>query len=109
MYLAISGATAKELVQAIAEDNTFSSLKAANNLRGTRKLRDTSSVELKQANNVLGRFAFRQVHKRFGGAMFKKVLPFGVGAYLGAKANRKIAEHMIDNVHVFIREAHKIL
>ncbi|MBC6795454.1 hypothetical protein ACN4DW_01370 [Corynebacterium macclintockiae] len=109
VYLAISGATAKEPVQAIAEDNTFGSLKAANNLRGTRKLRDTSSVELKQANNVLGRFAFRQVRKRFGGAMFKKVLPFGVGAYLGAKANRKIAEHMIDNVHVFIREADKIL
>lgn len=108
VYLAISGATAKELVQALAEDRTFGSLKAANNLRGARKLRNSSSVELKQANNVLGRFAFRQVRKRFGGAMFKKVLPFGVGAYLGAKANRKIAEQMIDNVHVFIREAGEI-
>ena len=108
VYLAISGATAKELVQALAEDSTFGSLKAANDLRGSRKLRNPSSVELKQANNVLGRFAFRQVRKRFGGAMFKKVLPFGVGAYLGAKANRTIAEQMIDNVHVFIREADEL-
>ncbi|SCX19144.1 hypothetical protein CJBVI_1373 [Corynebacterium jeikeium] len=108
VYLAISGATAKELVQALAEDRTFSSLQAANRLRGTRKLRKTSSVELKQANNILGRFAFRQIRKSFGGAMFKKVLPFGVGAYLGAKANRKIAERMVDNVHVFIREAEEI-
>lgn len=89
---AVSGASGNELVQALTQDGALGSVKS---LRG---LKNASGKELVTINSTLGRLAFRQMRKRFGGAMLQKVLPFGLGAVLGARANRKIADAMIEQV-----------
>ncbi|QNH96303.1 hypothetical protein [Corynebacterium anserum] len=94
----ISGASSNELVNALTQDGALTSAKS---LRG---LRNASGKELVTINSTLGRIAFKQMRKRFGGALLKKLLPFGVGAVLGARANKKIAEHMTEQVHRVIAE-----
>lgn len=99
VYLAISGATGKDLVAALTADSTLGSAKS---LRNIARLARSNKSELLKINSVLGRAALRQLRKRFGGAMVQKIMPFGIGAVLGAKANRKIAQDMVRQVHVFV-------
>ncbi|HIW95157.1 MAG TPA: EcsC family protein [Candidatus Corynebacterium gallistercoris] len=97
VLMAVSGATGKELIDALVEENAITSVKT---LRGLTKM---SGKDMVRINNVLGRYAFRQVRRRFGSSMFKKLLPFGVGAALGAKANRKIAGQMVEQMHSYLK------
>ena len=89
----VSGASGNELVQALTQDGALGSIKS---LRG---LKNASGRDLKVVNSSLGRIAFKQMRRRFGGAMVAKILQFGLGAVLGAKANRKIADAMIQQVN----------
>ena len=95
---AVSGASGNELVQALTEDGALTSIKS---LRG---LKNASGKDLLAVNSMLGRIAFKQMRKRFGGALVRKILPFGVGAVLGARANRKIADGMISQVRRLMSE-----
>lgn len=94
----VSGASSNDLVDALTQDGALTSVKS---LRG---LRNASGKEMVAINSTLGRIAFKQMRKKFGGALLKKLLPFGVGAVLGARANKKIAEHMTQQVRRVITE-----
>lgn len=98
VLIAVSGATGKDLISALTEENALAGVKS---LRGLTKVKGKDMV---QVNSILGRFAFKQVRRRFGRSMFGKLLPFGVGAVLGGKANRTIADGMIKQVHAFVDE-----
>lgn len=95
---AVSGTSGNELVQALTEDGALTSIKS---LRG---LKNASGKDLLAVNSMLGRIAFKQMRKRFGGALVRKILLFGVGAVLGARANRKIADGMISQVRRLMSE-----
>ena len=97
VLLTVAGAGEKDVIAALSQDSALTSVKS---LRG---LRSASATQLMKANSVLGRIAFRQIRKRFTGAMFRKVLPLGVGVVLGAGANRKIAKEMIEHVHSYLQ------
>lgn len=98
ILVTVSGASGNELIQALTQDGALTSVKS---LRG---LKNASGKELIAINSTLGRMAFKQMRKRFSGALMKKILPFGLGAVLGARANRKIADHMIEQVHGVIAD-----
>lgn len=95
---AVSGASSNDLVKALTEEGTLTSVRS---LRGLTK---ASGKELVTINSTLGRIAFRQMRRKFRGALLKKLLPFGLGAFLGARANRKIADNMITQVHRVVGE-----
>lgn len=64
-------------------------------VRGLRKLGSSGDAEKRSINSRLGRIAFRQLRRRMVGGAFSKMLPLGVGAVLGARSNRKLANMMI--------------
>ncbi|MEL4154313.1 hypothetical protein [Corynebacterium bovis] len=83
----IAGSSGSDVVAAMAGQQGLSGLRA---LTGRQML---------SMNSRLGTLAFRQLRRRLTGAAFQKLLPLGVGAFLGARANRRIATAMIDQVH----------
>lgn len=96
VLLTIAGVGEKDVIAALAQDSTLGSVKSL------RSLQLIPRSQLMRANSVLGRIAMRQMRKRFSKAMFRKILPLGVGMVLGAGANRKIAKGMIDHVHTYL-------
>lgn len=97
VMLAVSGASDADLVKALTEKN------AVAGVRSIRSLTKAGGRDMLQVNNIIGRIALKQVRKRFGGALLGKLMPFGVGVVLGARANRKMADQMIEQVHNFLR------
>lgn len=98
VLLAVSGTSDKQLIEVLAKEGVFDSMTSA------KGLLKKSSSDMVRINSVLGRMAWKQVKRRFRGAVFSKVLPLGVGVVLGAVANRKIAKSMIDSVHSYINQ-----
>ncbi|RAV32695.1 hypothetical protein [Corynebacterium heidelbergense] len=92
VLLAVAGGSGNDVLRAVAEQNGIKSIV------GLRSLKNLPKGELIKVNSTLGKLAMRTLRRRFGGAMFKKLMPFGIGAVLGAKANRKIADRMIGQV-----------
>lgn len=98
VLLAVSGASSSELVQILSAETPLQSLKSL------RELSQASGQELLSVNSLLGRIALRQMRKRFQGALIGKIMPFGVGAFLGARANRATARKMIHHVDEVLKE-----
>ncbi len=93
VLLAVSGTAGQDVIKAFTQE---SSIKGVTGLRG---LKSMPTGQILKVNSTLGRLAFSQIQKRFGKAMLGKLMPFGIGAYLGGKANGKIADMMIEHVH----------
>lgn len=55
---------------------------------------------LAEANGILSRVAMKSFTKRFRRAWIGKMLPLGLGAIAGTAANRKLADHLMDNIAV---------
>ena len=98
IYVTVSGASTNDLVQALTADGALTTVKSL------RSLKNAPAKELVTINSTLGKLAFKQMRKKFSGALMRKILPFGVGAVLGARANRKIANHMVKQVHSVIAD-----
>lgn len=93
VLLSVAGGSGNELLRSVAEQ------KGLGSLLSLRSLRTLPAGELNRVNSTLGRLAMRTLRRRLGGAMFQKMLPFGIGAVLGGRANRKLANMMIEQVH----------
>ena len=55
---------------------------------------------LAEVNGILSRVAMKSFTKRFRRAWIGKMLPLGLGAIAGTAANRKLADHLMDNIAV---------
>lgn len=95
---AVSGLSGNELISALTAEG---SLKSITSLRG---IKGASSRDLKVVNSALGRIAMKQVRKRFRGALVRKVMPFGIGALLGARENAKISDALVKQVRELLDE-----
>lgn len=94
VLLTVAGSSGKDVIAALGQ---------AQGVKGALSLRSLGTLtkrQLTDINSTLGRLAFRQMRKKFGDAMVQKLLPFGVGAFLGGRANRKIARQMIKQTQV---------
>ncbi len=98
ILFSIAGAAGNEAVSAAS---------GAKGIGGLRKLGGASDAEKRNINSRLGRIAFRQLRRRMAGAAFAKMLPLGIGAVLGARANRKLAHMMIRHTHAVLSETGK--
>lgn len=98
ILFSIAGAAGNEAVSAAS---------GAKGIGGLRKLGSASDAEKRNINSRLGRIAFRQLRRRMTGAAFAKMLPLGVGAVLGARANRKLANTMISHTNAVLTESGK--
>lgn len=98
ILFSIAGAAGNEAVSAAS---------GAKGIGGLRKLGSASDAEKRTINSRLGRIAFRQLRRRMAGAAFAKMLPLGVGAVLGARANRKLAHMMIRHTHAVLSDEGK--
>ena len=98
ILFSIAGAAGNEAVSAAS---------GARGVKGLRKLSGASEAEKRNINSRLGRIAFRQLRHRMTGAAFAKMLPLGVGAVLGARANRKLAHSMVRHTNAVLSESEK--
>lgn len=57
-----------------------------------------SGPGLKEANDILSRFAMKSLNKQLRKSWLGKLLPLGIGAFAGRAANRKLADMVLDNV-----------
>lgn len=57
-----------------------------------------SGPGLKEANDILNRFAMRSLKKQMRRGWLGKLLPLGIGAFAGRAANRKLADTVLENV-----------
>lgn len=77
----------------------LSSMTGQRGLRGLMSLPTSGSAGNLSLNSTLGTLAFRNIRRRLGTSMTGKLLPFGAGAYLGARANRATANRLVTDVH----------
>lgn len=82
------GAQGTALLDVVAPDSAKSPVKAARRL---------SPAALADVNNRLLRVALKRVASRTKVVWLGRLLPLGIGVYLGARANRKLAQQVISH------------
>lgn len=70
----------------------------ASGLAGLARLARLLRWERKRLNSRIGRIAFHQVRRRLAAGAFATMLPLGVGAVLGARANHRLARTVITDL-----------
>lgn len=68
------------------------------NVPSTHTLSRLSGPGLKDANDILNRYALKSLNKRMRKSWLGKLLPLGIGAFAGRSANRKLADMVVNNV-----------
>jgi len=80
-------------------NDVISGFAGAGGVTGLARLARLPRGEKQRLNSRLGRMAFRQARRRLAAGAFQKMLPLGVGAVLGARANHKLARAMVAEIH----------